>query len=288
MLSTIKNNFGSELNSHLPSCELVSGGLRAKNICKRSLPGKPLISIITVVFNGAETLQDTIMSVMRQSYNNIEYIVIDGGSSDATVDILRQYNQTIDYWLSEKDGGIYDAMNKGIAVCTGDYVGMLNSDDMLSDEYVVQDIVDRFCQTQVDAVFSYLNIVDKNNIKKIQRKYRVSKFSLALLRMGVMPAHPTFYCKKSCYEQTGEYKTDYKIAADFEMLTRLLVRQKIVWSCIDRVTVIMRSGGLSDSGLMSRIKLNSEIVRACKENGLYTNWLFLVLKLPIRLFELMR
>lgn len=284
----IKNNSGSELNSHLQSCELVNGGLRAKNICKRSLPGKPLISIITVVFNAAETLQDTIISILKQSYANIEYIVIDGGSSDATVDILRQYDQAIDYWVSEKDRGVYDAMNKGIAACTGDYVGMLNSDDMFSDEHVVRDIVDRFCQTKVDAVFSYLNIVDKNDIKKIRRKYRVSTLSPALLRMGVMPAHPTFYCKRSCYEQAVIYKTDYKIAADFEMLARLLIGQRIVWSCLDRVTVIMRSGGLSDSGLMARVKLNREIVRACKENGLYTHWLFLALKIPIRLVELIR
>ncbi|MDP3053674.1 MAG: glycosyltransferase family 2 protein [Methylobacter sp.] len=267
---------------------MVNGGLRAKNICKRSLPGKPLISIITVVFNAAETLQDTIISILKQSYANIEYIVIDGGSSDATVDILRQYDQAIDYWVSEKDRGVYDAMNKGIAACTGDYVGMLNSDDMFSDEHVVRDIVDRFCQTKVDAVFSYLNIVDKNDIKKIRRKYRVSTLSPALLRMGVMPAHPTFYCKRSCYEQAVIYKTDYKIAADFEMLARLLIGQRIVWSCLDRVTVIMRSGGLSDSGLMARVKLNREIVRACKENGLYTHWLFLALKIPIRLVELIR
>ena len=262
------------------------GGLRSRGIYKRSLPGKPLITVITVVFNGAETLRDTIESVMKQTYDNVEYIVIDGGSSDATVDILRQYDHVINYWLSEKDGGIYDAMNKGIALCSGDYVGMLNSDDMFVDGSVLQAIADRFCQTQVDAVFSCLNIVDKTNVKKILRKYRVAKLSSALLRIGVMPAHPTFYCKRACYERGGMYKTDYKIAADFEMLVRLLIRQKIAWSFMDKVTVTMRSGGVSNSGFVMGVKLNSEIVRACKENGLYTHWLLLALKLPIRLLEL--
>lgn len=262
------------------------GGLRTQNIYKHSLPDKPLISVITVVFNGAETLRDTIESVMKQGYDNIEHIVVDGGSSDTTVDILKQYDHVIDYWISEKDGGIYDAMNKGISLCSGEYVGMLNSDDMFADETVVQDMADRFRIAKVDTVFSCLNIVDQHNLKKIRRKYRVAKLNSALLRIGVMPPHPTFYCKKSCYEEAGMYKTNYKIAADFEMLTRLLIGQKLSWSFIDKITVTMRSGGLSNSGLMTRIKLNGEIIRACKENGLYTNWFFLLLKLPIRLFEL--
>lgn len=266
----------------------AEGGLRPQGIHKQSLPGKPLITVITVVFNGAETLRDTIESVMMQSYGNIEYIIVDGGSDDATVDILMQYDHIIDYWVSEKDAGIYDAMNKGISLCSGEYVGMLNSDDMFADKNVLQDIADRFEMAKVDAIFSCLNIVDKNNLRKILRKYRVAKLSSALLRIGVMPPHPTFYCKRSCYEEGGMYKNDYKIAADFEMLVRLLVKQKISWSFIDKVTVTMRSGGLSNSGFMTSIKLNWEIVRACKENGLYANLIFMALKLPIRLFELIR
>lgn len=267
------------------NCE---GGLRTRDVQKRSRQGLPLISIVTVVFNGAVTLEQAIRSIMEQSYDNIEHIIIDGGSSDGTVDILRQYDHVIDYWLSEKDGGIYDAMNKGIALCSGEYVGMLNADDMFSDSSALQAIVDRFCIEKVEAVFSCLNIVDKDNLKKILRKYRVTMLNSALLRIGVMPPHPTFYCKKSCYKEGGMYKTDYKIAADFEMLARLLIRQKISWSFLDKVTVTMRSGGVSNGGFMSSIKLNSEIIRACKENGLYTNWLFLILKLPIRLIELIR
>jgi glycosyltransferase involved in cell wall biosynthesis len=264
------------------------GGLRSRGNLKASLPDKPLITVITVVYNGSETLQDTIESVQKQQYDNIEHIIIDGGSSDATVDILKQYDHVIDYWLSEKDSGMYDAMNKGIALCSGEYVGMLNSDDMFANGDVLQNVVDTFFQTKNDVVFSCLNIVDKDDLSKILRKYRVTKFNSALMRIGVMPPHPTFYCKKSCYNEVGLYRTDYKIAADFEMLARLLMRQKISWSFLDKVTVTMRSGGLSDSGFLSSIKLNYEIIRACKENGLYTNWFFLALKLPIRMIELIR
>jgi glycosyltransferase involved in cell wall biosynthesis len=264
------------------------GGLCTRNIKKCSLPELPLISVITVVFNAEQTLKDTIESVMMQSYDNVEHIIIDGGSSDGTLDILKQYDHIIDYWHSEKDGGMYDAMNKGIALCSGEYVGMLNSDDFFANSDVLQNVVDTFCQTQTDAVFSCLNIVDKDNLGKILRKYRVTKFNSALMRIGVMPPHPTFYCKKSCYNDAGMYRTDYKIAADFEMLVRLLIRQKISWSFIDKVTVTMRSGGLSDSGLLSSIRLNDEIIRACNENGLYTNLFFLALKLPIRMIELIR
>ena len=286
--SAMKNDAGDYSGPGKDDACQVKGGLRSRGIYKHSLPSQPLISVITVVFNGAQTLQDTIESVMKQSYGNVEHIIVDGGSSDGTVNILRQYDDVIDYWLSEKDGGIYDAMNKGIALCSGEYVGLLNSDDMFADSRVLQDVADRFCQTKVDAVFSCLNIVDKTDLKKILRKYRVAKLNSVLLRIGVMPPHPTFYCKRSCYEEVGSYKTDYKIAADFEMLVRLLVRQKITWSFIDRVTVTMRSGGVSNSGFMTGLKLNFEIIRACKENGLYTHWLFLALKLPIRLLELIR
>ena len=139
----IKNDVGDYSGPGKDDTCQLKGGLRSRGIYKHSLPGKPLITVITVVFNGAQTLRDTLESVMQQSYDNVEYIVIDGGSSDATVDILRQYDHVIDYWLSEKDGGIYDAMNKGIALCSGDYVGMLNSDDIFADGSVLQAIAER-------------------------------------------------------------------------------------------------------------------------------------------------
>ena len=266
----------------------LEGGLRTQGAQKQSTPEKPLISVITVVFNGAETLRDTIESGAMQSYENDEYIVLDGGSTDGTVEILQQYNHQLAYWRSEKDGGIYDAMNKGIDLATGDYIGMLNADDLFADKDVLQNIVDKFQQTSADAVFSCLNIVAQQNVQKIIRKYRVAKLNSTLLRIGVMPAHPTFYCKKSCYQQAGFYKTDYKIAADFEMLARLCLKQQISWAFLDKVTVTMRAGGVSTRGLKASIKLNLEIIRACKEYDLYSNFLFLLFKIPIPLFELIR
>lgn len=261
------------------------GGIWIRGIGKCSLPGQPLISVITVVFNGDATLEHTIRSVIDQTYDNVEHIIIDGGSSDGTMDILRKYNDEIDYWVSEKDSGIYDAMNKGIALAKGDYIGMLNSDDYFANSLALEKISLWLKAGKVDAVFSCLDIVDPTNLKRVLRKYRIPYFNEFMLRIGVMPPHPTFYCKKSCYEKAGMYRTDYRIAADFEMLVRMLHKHHITWEFIDEVTVKMRSGGLSSSGIKSNWVVNREVIRACTENGLYTNMFILALKLPIRLLE---
>jgi glycosyltransferase involved in cell wall biosynthesis len=263
----------------------TEGGRHVRGKLKQSLPNKPLLTVITVVFNGAATLEHNIRSVLEQTYENVEHIIIDGDSSDETLDILRKYDDDIDYWVSEKDAGIYDAMNKGIALAKGDYIGMLNSDDYFADPLAVEKIVSNFKTSNVDAVFSCLDIVDPANLDRVMRKYRISSFSSFMLRIGVMPPHPTFYCKKSCYEKAGPYRTDYRIAADFEMLARLLLKHHITWKFIDETTVKMRSGGVSSSGLKSSWVVNREIIRACNENGLYTNMFMLALKLPIRLME---
>jgi glycosyltransferase involved in cell wall biosynthesis len=263
----------------------AEGGARVRGNLKHSLPNKPLLTVITVVFNGAATLEHTIRSVIEQTYGNVEHIIIDGGSTDTTLEILRKYEGSVDYWVSEKDAGIYDAMNKGIALARGDYIGMLNSDDYFAHPSALKVIATRFITSKVDAVFSCLDIVDPANLNRVLRKYRISSFTPFMLRIGVMPPHPTFYCKKSCYEKAGLYRTDYRIAADFEMLARLLLKHKITWKFIDETTVKMRSGGLSSGGIKSSWVVNREIIRACTENGLYTNIFLLALKLPIRLME---
>ncbi len=263
----------------------IEGGMRVRGDLRRSSPEKPLLTVITVVFNGAATLEHTIRSVIEQTYRNIEHIIIDGGSTDTTLDIIRKYEGDIDYWVSEKDAGIYDAMNKGIVLARGDYIGMLNSDDYFASASALENIAFHLETGDTDAVFSCLDIVDPANLDRVLRKYRVSSFSPFMLRIGVMPAHPTFYCKKSCYEKAGLYRTDYRIAADFEMLARLLLKYHITWKFIDETTVKMRSGGLSSSGIKASWVVNREIIRACTENGLYTNIFMLVLKLPIRILE---
>lgn len=263
----------------------AEGGARARGHLKQPLSNKPLLTVITVVFNGAATLEQTICSVIGQTYGNVEHIIIDGGSTDATLDILRKYEGHIDYWVSEKDAGIYDAMNKGISLARGGYIGMLNADDYFANPSALEKIAAYLGENNVDAVFSCLDIVDPANPDRVLRKYRISSFSPFMLRIGVMPPHPTFYCRKSCYEKAGPYRTDYRIAADFEMLVRLLLKHHVTWGFIDETTVKMRSGGLSSRGIKSNWVVNREIIRACSENGLYTNMFMLACKLPIRLLE---
>ncbi|MDP2143177.1 MAG: glycosyltransferase family 2 protein [Gallionella sp.] len=243
------------------------------------------VSIITVAYNSAATIADTLRSVSGQTYPDIEHIVIDGGSTDATLEIVAREGARVRQFVSEPDAGIYDAMNKGLRLASGEVVGFLNSDDYFADPSAIEKVVRRFKERDTDAVFSCLDIVDPDNLDRVLRKYRISHFSPFMLRIGVMPPHPTFYCKKSCYDKAGPYRTDYRIAADFEMMVRLLLRYRITWSFIDETIVKMRAGGLSSSGIKSSWIVNREIIRACAENGLYTNMFILALKLPIRLWE---
>ena len=248
----------------------------------------PRISIITVCYNSGATIRDTLESIASQSYKNFEHIIVDGGSTDNTLNVIRDWSKHPIILVSEPDNGIYDAMNKGIALAKGEYIGMLNSDDYFAKPTALEVIVAHLDANKVEAVFSCLDIVDADNLNCVIRKYRIRNYSPFMLRIGVMPPHPTFYCKKSCYEKAGPYRTDYRIAADFEMLVRLLLKYHISWQFIDESLIRMRAGGLSSKGVKSSWVVNREIIRACKENGLYTNWFILLFKLPLRLFELIR
>lgn len=262
----------------------VEGGLRTKGIHEHQ-SSNPVITVITVVFNGASTIEDTIKSVMSQTYDNVEYIIIDGGSDDGTLEIIQKYESVISYWVSERDNGIYDAMNKGISLATGEYLGMLNSDDYFAMPNVLQDIAEAFNAHNADCVFSCLNIVDRNNSCRVLRCYRVANLHPRFFRIGIMPPHPTLYCKKSVYEKVGYYRTDYRAASDFEIMIRMFATEKISWHFLDEVTINMRAGGVSNSGVGGQIQQNFEIVRACKENGFYTNIFLVALKLPFKLFQ---
>lgn len=248
------------------------------------------ISVITVCYNSEATIGDTLKSIAAQSYKNIEHIVVDGGSTDGTMAMVRGWAQHPIRFVSEPDEGIYDAMNKGIALASGDYIGMLNADDFFASPQAVQMIVERLVADDLDAVFSQLDVIAPDNTSQILRKYRVASFNTFLLRIGVMPPHPTFYCRRSCYEKLGAnpFRADYRIAADFELLVRLLLTQNISWGYIAETTVKMRAGGVSSASYKARLLLNREIIRACKENGLYTNMFMLLLKIPRRLLEHIR
>ena len=244
------------------------------------------ISLITVCFNAEKTIESTIASVLNQDYQNIEYIVIDGASDDSTIQIINKYRNKIAHVTSEPDKGIYDAMNKGIELATGDIVGILNSDDFYVDNHIISSVINAFKKKKVQAIFADLLFVNPDNLDKTVRHYNSRKFNPDKFAYGWMPAHPTFFVKRSCYQQYGLYKTNYKIAADYELLTRFLYRHKISYYYLDKVLIKMRTGGVSTRNLKSNWILNKEIVRACSENGIKTNMFKISFKYFKKIFEL--
>lgn len=246
------------------------------------------ISIITVCFNSAETIEDTILSVLAQSYPDIEYIVVDGASKDNTLEIISRYAERISTVVSERDKGIYDAMNKGMTLASGDYVGILNSDDVFADTGVINRLVAHLqANPQLDATFADLVFVERDNLEKITRRYTSSWFSPWMVRFGLMLPHPTFYAKRGLFQAHGDYKLSYRVAADFELMTRFL-RAGITISRHDSIMVKMRQGGISTTGFWWRVHQNMEIVRACRENGVYTNIAMVAMKLPFKLYSLIK
>lgn len=229
------------------------------------------VSIITVALNNAEYIETCIQSVLNQDYENIEYFVIDGGSTDGTVDIIKKYEDKITTWISEPDNGIYDAINKGINMSSGDVIGFLHSDDLYVDQQVISNIVGAFSKYKVDSVYADLVYVERDNPQKVVRYYDSSVFHISQFAYGWMPAHPTCFIKKNIYTEYGLYKTDYIIAADYELLTRFYWKHGVSSRYLPKVMIKMRSGGLSTRNLRSNIILNREIVRACRENGIKTN-----------------
>jgi len=246
------------------------------------------ISIITVVWNNKETIRDAIDSVLSQTYKDIEYIIIDGASTDGTVEIIKSYGNKITKFTSEPDNGLYDAMNKGIKLATGDVIGILNSDDFYIDEFVIEKVVKVFEEQEVDSLFADLVYVKPDNVKKTVRHYDSSQFNPEKFAYGWMPAHPTFFVKRSAYEKYGLFKTDYKIAADYELLVRFLYKHKLTYAYLQEVIIKMRMGGMSTSGLKSNWILNQEIIRACSENGISTNMFKVLSKYPQKLMGLLK
>lgn len=244
------------------------------------------ISIITSTYNSAVTILDTLESVNAQTYPNIEHIIVDGGSFDNTLDIVKDYGNKIATIISEPDKGIYDAMNKGIMAATGDIIGILNSDDFFTSTDVISTIVKKFEESSIDALYGDVHFVNPDNLKKTVRYYSSAIFRPSLFRFGFMPAHPSFYMKKSCYEKFGLYSLDYKIASDYDLLIRYLYLHKIKYKYIKKDFVTMRTGGISTENVNSRIILNKEIIKACRQYGIYTNMLLLSLKYLYKIFEL--
>lgn len=247
-----------------------------------------IVSIITTTYNSAATVRDTIESVIAQDHTDIEHIIVDGASSDNTLEIVKSYGDKIAKIISEPDKGIYDAMNKGIRAATGDIVGILNSDDFYSSKNVVSTIAEAFSSNEIDAVYGDVHFVSPDNLQKTVRYYSSAIFRPSLFRLGFMPAHPSFYMKKCCYDQYGLYSLEYKIASDYDLLIRYLYVHQIKYRYLQKDFVTMRTGGVSTENLNSRILLNKEIVRACKRYGIKTNMFLLSLKYIYKIFELKR
>jgi glycosyltransferase involved in cell wall biosynthesis len=243
------------------------------------------ISIITVSYNNAGTIADAINSVLAQTYKDIEYIVVDGASNDGTKDIVASFGQRISRFISEPDMGLYDAINKGIRIASGEIVGILNSDDFFCNNTVIERIVESFRENEIDAVIGDVRFVDTVNTSKVVRYYSSKHFKPARFRFGFMPAHSSFYVKRELFEKLGYYKTDYKIAADYELLIRFMYIHKITYKYLEMPFVSMRMGGVSNKSIHSIYTLNKEIAKACRENGMKTNYIFIYSKYFFKLFE---
>lgn len=241
------------------------------------------VSIITVTLNSEKYLSDCIDSVKGQNYKNIEHIVIDGKSTDRTVDIIKKNSRHISYWISETDRGMYDAINKGIQMATGDIIGILNSDDMFASADSVKSIVDCFETTCTDSVYGNLIYVDPRNTGKVIRYWKGVSFKRSRFRYGWMPAHPTFYIRREMVEKYGLYENHYYTAADYEFMTRYLFRHKVSSSYLDTMLIKMRCGGISNGNIKSRIRANRRDYLAMKNNNIPFSFFVSILKPLIKL-----
>lgn len=232
------------------------------------------ISIITATYNSAKTVRDTFESVLRQTYKDIEYIVVDGASTDETIAIIKAYEPRFEgrmRWISEPDEGIYDAMNKGLKLATGDVVGILNSDDFYTSDDVLAQVAETLADEHIDAVYGDIHYVREEDISRAVRYYSSRRFTRKRMRMGYMPAHPSFYARLSCYQQYGGFDTSYKIGADFENLLRLIYVNHIQMRYIAKDFVTMRMGGVSSSGLKSYWQIMKDHRKAFRKNGVSFN-----------------
>ena len=228
------------------------------------------ISIITVAFNAATTLADTLQSVAGQTHTDIEHIVIDGASTDGTREVATRYGTHIAKFVSEPDKGIYDAMNKGLALATGDIIGFLNADDVYADDEVLQRVAEIMAQNAFDAVFGDAEFVNPARPARSVRRYRSAHFCPERIAWGWMPAHPSLFLRRDVYERFGNFRTDYRIAGDFELVARIFHGGTLKYRHVSEVWVRMRTGGISTGGWRNTVLLNREVLRACHENDIPT------------------
>lgn len=226
------------------------------------------ITVITATWNSKQTIEETLQSFASQDYKDTEYLIIDGASSDATLDIVNMKGERVDRIISEKDNGIYDALNKGIKAATGDVIGFLHSDDIFAHSSVLSRIAEAFKCKSIDAVFGDLDYVSKLDTNKIIRRWKSGSFSREKIRNGWMPPHPTFYMKRSCYLEYCGFDLSYRIAADYDSILRYLWKNNVTASYIPEVLIKMRVGGESNRSISNIIRKSKEDRRALIVNGL--------------------
>jgi glycosyltransferase len=226
------------------------------------------VSIITSVWNNKNTIEDAIKSVLSQNYSDIEYIVVDGASSDGTIEVIKKYEYKISTFVSEKDKGIYDGLNKGVELATGDIIGFLHSDDIYADKNIISEVVEAFEKNNTDSIYGDLVYVDKEDTNKVFRYWKSGDYSFKKLTNGWMPPHPTFFVKKEFYDRYGKFDLSFGIAADYDFMLRMLGKYKITTSYLPKVLYKMRVGGASNRTIKNIIQKSREDIKALKNNNI--------------------
>lgn len=247
------------------------------------------ISVVTVVYNAVDSIEDAINSVIAQDYEDIEHIVIDGGSVDGTMDVVNRYREQLAVVISEPDNGIYDAMNKGIDLATGDIIGNLNADDWYADNSVLSRVVNAFSEDKdLDAIYGDIVYVTKNEPHSIVRYWESQPYQEGLFEKGWMPAHPSFFVRREIYNRYGKFDLDLQIQSDFDLTMRFMVVNKIKTRYLPGVMVKMRMGGVTNNRISNVIKGNFEAYKACRKNGLSVTPFFMLKKVLSRLPQFYR
>lgn len=253
-------------------------------------PARPAlkISVITVAFNSATTIGETLASVAQQTWSDLEHIVVDGASSDGTAQVVRRQGARVAQLISEPDDGIYDAMNKGLRAASGDVIAFLNADDRYAHANVLANIARLMDDASVDAVFGDVAFFRPAEPLRLVRRYDSTRFTPARIGWGWMPAHPATFVRKRLFDEFGGFRLDFRIAGDYEWIARACSRCDLRYQHLPEVLVHMQTGGISTRGWRSTLLLNQEVMRACRDNGIPTNWFKILSKYPAKLLGYVR
>lgn len=240
------------------------------------------ISIITVVYNNEKTIKEAMQSVLSQTYTDIEYVIIDGKSKDNTVNLINDYKEKLGYFISEKDNGLYDAMNKGILACTGDVIGILNSDDLYQDSTVIAAVMEQFINdAELDILYADLVYVKKDDTNKVVRKWKTKSYYDSFFENANVPPHPALFVRNKVYENVGLFDLQYKLAADYELMLRMFKKHEFKSKYFNKLVIKMRLGGATNQSFANIVSQNKEVLKAWKNNGLQAPFYLM----PLRLFK---